>query len=152
MVVSLYSYLTLKQTLKRPHYNTRLSLWAAHCISLTRACLPIGKNANIITIKCTLNYLFCVLIYIFLTTLSTKARIKLELFNNYRWVFSLLIFFKFDLERELVLYRTYLLTAHVAFIVAQRSDSAINSDFTFDILNLVMKPFTFYTLKLKFEP
>ncbi len=152
MVVSLYSHLTLKQTLKRSHYNTRLSLCAAHCISLTRACLPIGKNANIITIKCTLNYLFCVLIYIFLSTLSTKAGIKLELFNDYGWVFNLLIFFKFNLKRELVLYWTYFLTAHVAFIIAQRPDPAINSDFTFDVLNLVMKPFTFDTLKLKFEP
>lgn len=152
MIVSLHSHFTLKQTLKSPHYNTRLTLCPAHCISFTRTCLSISENANIIAIKCTLNNLFCVLIDIFLSWLSTKAGIKWELFNNYWWIFNLLIFFKFNLKCELVLYRTYFLTAHVVFIVTQRPDPAINSDFTFDIFNLIMKPFSFYTLKLKFEP
>jgi len=152
MIVSFHPNLSLEQTLKRSHYDSWLSLCATHCISLTRTCLPISKNANIITIKCTLNYLFCVFIYIFLSRLSSKARVERKLLNNQWWIFSLLIFFEFNLKCELVLNWANFLTAHVAFIITKRPDSTINSDLTFDILNLVMKPFTFYTFKLKFEP
>ena len=152
MIIPLHPDLALEQALKCPYHNTWLSLCATHCISLTRACLPIGKNAHIVSIKCTLDSHFCVLIDIILRTLGSKAGIKLELFNYYRGIFSLLVFFEFDLEGELVLYWAYLLTAHIAFIVAQRPDPAINSDLAFYVLDLVVKPFTFHTFKLKFEP
>lgn len=152
MVISLHPDFALEQTLKRPHHNTWLSLWATHCISLTRACLPIGENADIEAIKCALNSHFRVLIDVFLSTLSSKAGIELELFDNYRWIFNFLVFFELDLECELILYRAYLLAAHVAFVVAQRPDPAINPDFTFNVLDLVMKPFTFHAFKLEFEP
>ena len=152
MIISLHPDLALEQALKCSYHNTRLSLSPAHRIGLTRACLPIGKNTNIIAIKCTLNSHFCILINVILSTLSSKARVKLELFNNHRWIFSLLIFFEFYLKCKLVLYLANLLAAHVAFIITQRPDSTINPNLSFDILNLIMKSFTFHAFKLKFEP
>ena len=68
-------------------------------------------NAQIIAIKSTQNSHFYVLIDIFLILLRSKARIKLELFKNYRWIFCLLVFFEFDLKCKLILYWAYFLAA-----------------------------------------
>jgi len=137
----------------------------SNSISFSWSCLTICKNTNIKSINSTLYKHLSILKNFILCGFLTKARIKNKLFesvlilllslrrlNLVRWFIELLILFDSNSESKLIYKRNGINTAHSHFIYIHWPDSAVYSDLSLHVFNLIVKSFSLYCFCLIFQP